>query len=253
MKLKDKVAIITGAASGIGKAAAVAFSNEGSRVCIIDIDEENGESVLSEIKEQGGNAIFISADVAKSDDVKSSVDQCFVEFGSIDILINNAAVAIKKNIIELEEHEWDRIINVNLKSMYLYSHLVIPNMIRNGGGVVLNLSSITGLVAVNDLPAYCASKAGVIGLTRAMALDHAGQGVRVNCICPSGIKTAQMEWYFQQAEDPEKERQRVIDLHPVGRMADSSEVANLLVYLSTDEASFITGAVHTIDGGYTIF
>jgi len=252
MRLNNKVALVTGAASGIGRATAKVFSKEGSAVCLVDIDVRNGETALREIQNQGGKAIYVKADVANSKEVQKSVDQAISEFGNIDILVNNAAIAIKKDVTELQEQEWDRVINVNLKSIYLYSYYVIPKMIAKGGGVILNMSSITGLVAVRQLPAYCASKAGIIGLTRALALDHAKQGIRVNCICPSGIETSQMEWYFQQAEDPELERQRVIDLHPVGRMADPTEVANLLLYLASDEASFITGAVHTIDGGYTI-
>lgn len=251
MRLENKVAIITGAATGIGRSVARAFAKEGAYVCLMDINEQQGMTTCDEIISESGEAIFLKGDVANSSDVKQFVELVMDKYRRIDVLINNAAFAIKGTIATITEEEWDRQIDVNLKSVYLFSHLVLPIMANQGGGVILNTGSITSLVGVPDFAAYVASKTGMLGITRAMALDHASQNVRVNCICPSGIKTPLMEWQFQNAPDPDFERKRVVDLHPLGRMGEPEELAQMFVYLASDDASFITGSAFQFDGGYT--
>ncbi len=250
MRLHNKVALITGAASGIGKAVAVAFAKEGASVGLFDQNEQMGQTALEEIKEAGGNAFFLKGDVSNSKDVKEMVEKVIDQYHHIDVLVNNAAFATKGTIATITEEEWDRQIDVNLKSVYLFSHLVIPIMAKNGGGVILNMGSVTSLIGVRDFAGYVTTKTGIVGITRAMALDHASQKIRVNCICPSGIKTPLMEWQFQNAPNPDLERKRVIDLHPIGRMAEPEEMAEMFVYLASDFASYITGTVISFDGGY---
>lgn len=251
MRLNNKVAVITGAATGIGKAIAIAYAKEGASVCLLDIKEQEGQATCEEIITAGGEAYFLRGDVSISGDVKSFVEQVVDRFKQIDILVNNAGFAIKGTIATITEDEWDRQIDVNLKSVYLFSHLIIPIMEKRGGGAILNIGSVTSLVGVRDFAAYVATKGGTVGITRAMALDHASQRIRVNCICPGGIKTPLMEWQFQNAPDPDLERKRVIDLHPVGRMGNPEELAQLAVYLASDDATYITGSIFTFDGGYT--
>lgn len=250
MRLDKKVAIVTGAASGIGKAIAKAFAEEGAVVCIVDIKKDMGHETENEIINNGGISQFFEADVANSKDADMVVSEVYNKYGKIDILVNNAATAYKATIEELSEEQWDRQINVNLKSVYLYSHRIIPIMAKQGSGVIINIGSVTSLVGVRDFAGYVSSKTGMLGLTRAMALDHAKQGIRVNCICPGGIKTPLMEWQFQNSPDPLLEEKRVVDLHPIGRMANPEELAEPAVYLASDRASFITGSVFSFDGGY---
>jgi len=250
MRLKGKVALITGAAEGIGRAIAIKFSEEGAVLCIVDVNEELGRHTLEEITQKGGKAIFVLADVSQSKDVQASVDKTLKEYGHIGILVNNAGIAIRGSVTTLKEEQWDRILAVNLKSMYLYGKRVVPLMERQGGGVILNMSSVTGRIGLPNRAANSASKGGIIALTRAMAMDHATKGIRVNCVCPSGINTSQMDKFFKEFPDPQKAIQETIARHPVGRMADPSEVAGLLVYLASDEASFITGATYSFDGGF---
>jgi NAD(P)-dependent dehydrogenase (short-subunit alcohol dehydrogenase family) len=251
MRLQNKVTLITGSATGIGKSVAMAFAKEGALLGLYDINESMGKSTLEEIKGSGGEAIFLQGDVSNASDVKRAVEKVVDQYHRIDVLVNNAAFAIKGTIATITEEEWDRQIDVNLKSVYLFSHLVIPIMADQGGGVIINTGSVTSLVGVPDFAAYVASKTGMLGITRAMSLDHASQNIRVNIICPSGIKTPLMEWQFQNAPNPDLERKRVTDLHPLGRMGEPDELAQMFIYLASDEARYITGSVFQFDGGYT--
>lgn len=252
MRLQNKIAIITGAASGIGKAAAKAFIDEGASVCLVDIQGDLGNQVCRELADASGDVIFIKADVSKASEVQNSVIKTLEKWGRIDILVNNAAVPIRKNIVDLTEQEWDLMLDVNLKSVYLYSHLVVPKMVEQGGGVIINMSSVAGLVACPQLPGYVASKTGIIGLTRNLALDYGPYRIRANCICPSNIDTPQMDWFFKQSPNPELAKKENNDLHPLGRMAAPSEVAALVVFLASDDAIHITGSAYAIDAGYSI-
>lgn len=251
MRLEHKVAIITGAASGIGKAIAVAFAREGAVVYIVDLKADEGNRTAAEITAAGGNAVFMTADVSQATDVERVVNAVLERHQRVDVLVNNAGMAYKATIDTLTEEQWDRQIAVNLKSVYLFCHRIVPVMARQGSGSIINMGSVTSLVGVPDFTAYVASKSGMLGLTRAMALDHAHQGIRVNIVCPSGVKTPLMEWQFSVAPDPQAEIQRVVDLHPVGRMAEPEELAEFVVYLASDQSSYLTGTAFPIDGGYT--
>ncbi|MCL2827290.1 MAG: SDR family oxidoreductase [Oscillospiraceae bacterium] len=252
MQLKEKIAIVTGAASGIGEAISKAFAREGAFVCMTDIDVENGTRIEKWIREQGHSAIFIEADAANTNDTEKVFAEVKNRHGDrLDILVNNVGMAFKATIVELTEEQWDRQVAVNMKSVYLYSHRAIPLMIKNGGGSVINTGSVTSLVGVPDFAAYVGTKCGMLGLTRAMALDHAKDNVRVNIVCPSGVRTALMDWQFSIAQDPQEEIRRVVDLHPIGRMADPEEVAELYVFLASEKGSYFTGTAFPMDGGYT--
>ncbi|HPT61255.1 MAG: glucose 1-dehydrogenase [Aggregatilineales bacterium] len=251
MKLEGYRTLVTGGASGIGRAISLAFAKEGAKVCLVDVQDEAGENVEQEIRQMGREAVYVRADVSRAEEVDTAVDHIEELWGGIDVLVNNAALAIPGTVDTLTEAEWDLQLNVNLKGFYLFSRRIVPIMRRQGGGSIINMGSVTSLVGVRGYAAYVASKAAIAGLTRAMALDHASEGIRVNCICPSGIKTPLMEQQFMAAEDPERERQRVIDLHPIRRMAEPWEVAEFAVYLASEAAAFLTGAVLPFEGGYT--
>ena len=251
MKLEGYRTLVTGGPSGIGRAISLAFAKEGAKVCLVDVQDEAGENVEQEIRQMGREAVYVRADVSRAEEVDTAVDHIEELWGGIDVLVNNAALAIPGTVDTLTEAEWDLQLNVNLKGFYLFSRRIVPIMRRQGGGSIINMGSVTSLVGVRGYAAYVASKAAIAGLTRAMALDHASEGIRVNCICPSGIKTPLMEQQFMAAEDPERERQRVIDLHPIRRMAEPWEVAEFAVYLASEAAAFLTGAVLPFEGGYT--
>lgn len=251
MKLAQKVAIVTGGASGIGKAIALAFAQERGSVYIIDSNKELGVAVIREFDQLGYVVNFLHADVASSLDAENVFEVIMQQHGRINILVNNAGMAYKATIDQLSEQQWDHQIDVNLKSVYLYCHRAIPIMAKQGGGAIINMGSVTSLVGVPDFAAYVASKTGMLGLTRAMALDHAHQNIRVNIVCPSGVKTPLMDWQFSIAQDPQAEIKRVLDLHPIGRMASPEEIADFIVYLASDKATYITGSAFAFDGGYT--
>ena len=251
MLLENKVTIITGAAGGIGESLCNVFAREGAPVFMVDINEENGKKIEARLKDQGYKAWFCKADVSSADDTDNVFKKIAQFYDHIDVLINNAAMAYKATIAELTEEQWDKQIGVNMKSVYLYSHRVIPIMAKIGGGCIINTGSVTSLVGVPDYAAYVGSKTGMLGLTRAMALDHIGQGIRVNIICPSGVKTPLMDWQFSTAPDPQQEIDRVLSLHPIGRMAHPDEVAEFCVFLASEKGSYFTGTAFPFDGGYT--
>ena len=254
MRLKDKVALVTGAGSGIGKAMADLFATEGARVVVVDLDPNGGESTVNTIKRKGGESFFVQANVSISDQIKRAMDLAVARYGRIDILCNNAGIVATKSpdtVVDLDENEWDKIINTNLKSVFLGMKYGIPIMLKNGRGSVINTGSICSIVGDYSYSAYCASKGGILMLTKAAALDYAKRGVRVNCICPSDVETPLIQRWFASAPDPEKVRQLELSKHPIGRLAKPEEVARLALFLASDESSFITGAAITIDGGYT--
>ena len=251
MQLTGKRAIVTGAASGVGRATALVMAERGASVFLIDVDSKEGAAASEQIAKSGGKATFAAGDVSSGADMERCFNECIRAFGRPDVLVNNAAIAIIGRVVDLTEAQWNRTLGVNLTGIFHLSRLVIPEMIKGGGGVILNVASITGLVGVKEHAAYCASKGGVIALTRAMAFDHAGDGIRVNAVCPSGIDTPQMAALFAHSEDPARAKQETIAKHPIGRMADPKELAAFLSYLASDEASYITGSIYTFDGGYT--
>jgi NAD(P)-dependent dehydrogenase (short-subunit alcohol dehydrogenase family) len=250
-ELQGKVSIVTGAAKGIGRATAQAFAEAGAAVCLVDVDEEAGSRAAEALRQAGAQAIFMAADVSHSAAVDRSVQRCLEQFGGVDILVNNAARAIPGTVDVLSEQDWNASLAINLTGAFLFSRRVLPTMTERGGGVIINVASITGLVGRAGRPAYCASKGGLIALSRAMAVDHAPDGVRVIAVCPSGIETDQMAELFRESPDPEAARAESVALHLAGRLAAPKELADFLTYLASDRASFITGSVLTFDGGYT--
>ncbi|WP_315837298.1 glucose 1-dehydrogenase [Bradyrhizobium prioriisuperbiae] len=247
-RFKDKVVLITGAAGGIGRAAAIAFAGQGGRVVVVDISEADGRRTVDLVGDAGGEAIFVAADVSKPSDCQGMVRRAIAEFGRLDIAFNNAGIGSTGfALADEEEIAWDRTIAINLKGVFLSMKYEIAEMLKTGGGVIVNTASVAGLVGNPGLGSYCASKHGVVGLTRAAALDYIGKGIRINAVCPGATRTALLEGWFQ---DPEVE-QHVMKLHPIGRIADPAEVARAVLFLASDDASFMVGHAMPVDGGVT--
>ncbi len=244
-RLKDKVAVITGSGMGLGQAMALLFSREGAKVVVPDINIEAGAETVSAIRAEGGDAIFVRADVSKSEDAERMIAAAVDSYGHADVLVNNAGVQVEKNVPDTTEEEWDYVLGVNLKGTFLCSRAAIPQMRRQGGGSIICISSISGLVGQPNQASYNASKHGVIGLVRAMACDHAGEGIRVNAICPGSMNTP------MAANIPEEHLAPYRKANLFERFAEPMEVAYAALFLASDESSYTTGSVMTVDGGYT--
>jgi NAD(P)-dependent dehydrogenase (short-subunit alcohol dehydrogenase family) len=249
MRLKDKVAVVTGAGSGIGRASACRFAEEGARVCVVDVDESAAQETAAQVQTAGGSALSLTADVSRSDQVNGCIAKAEQQLGHIDILYNNAAITSLVSTLNLTDDELDRVLAVNLKSVFYASRAVLPGMIARKAGVILNNASITGIVGAPGMAAYATSKGAIITLTRTLALEQAGNGIRVNCICPASVDTAMLQASFERAPDPERARMNNIRRHPLGRFATSLDIANLALFLVSDESAFITGTTSVIDGG----
>jgi NAD(P)-dependent dehydrogenase (short-subunit alcohol dehydrogenase family) len=247
MRISDKVAIITGAASGIGRTTAILFAKEGGKVVVADKNEVGGNETVDLIRSDGGQAIFDYVNVTSATDIQGMVKTTINTYGKLNILVNNAGIATRLPVVDLSEEDWDRNIDVNLKSIYLSSKYAIPRMIKNGGGSIVNIASIYGIVGGRIRAAYAASKGGVVNLTRSMALDYALHKIRVNCVCPGFVNTPLLKNILKNKE----EYQALADLHPMGRLGDMLEIALGVLYLASDESSFVTGIALPIDGGYT--
>ncbi len=251
MRLAGKVALITGGTSGIGRATAVLFGREGAKVALTGRDEVRGRVVLHEVKAAGGEAIFIRSDVRIAADCRRAVDETLKAFKRLDILFNNAGVFFPHTVPDCPEEEWDLTIDVNLKGTYLMSKCVLPHMIAQRSGIIVNNSSGWGLVGGDAAAAYCASKGGVVILTKAMAVDHGRQGIRINCVCPGDVETPML---------PEDAKQRGLSWgdylkgaanRPLGRIGKPEEIARAVLFLATDDSSFVTGSALVVDGGGT--
>ena len=247
MRLADKVAIITGGASGIGYGTATLFGKEGAKIVVADLNEAGGHKTVDEIRSADGEAMFLRTDVASARDTEAMVKSTIDAYGKLDVLFNSAGIAMRLPVVELSEEDWDRCIDINLKGVYLCSKYAIPEMIKNGGGSIINMASMFGIVGAKIRAAYVASKGGVANLTRGMALDYAPDNIRVNCICPGYADTPLVRAVVKTPE----ERQALGEQHPMGRLATPSDVAYGALYLASDEASFVTGIALPIDGGYT--
>ena len=248
MSLKDKVAIITGAASGIGLAAARRFVAEGAKVVVADVQDASRE--VGEMTKQGGEALFVQADVSSEPQVDRLIERTVAAYGRLDVLVNCAGVELSKKITDTSEAEWDRLMSVNLKGVFLCSRAAIPVMQRNGG-VIVNVASELGLVGGSEIAAYCASKGGVVQLTKAMAIDHAGDGIRVNCVCPGPVSTPLLEAIIRASSDPEEERRHIAEKTLLKRLGRPEEIANVILFLASEESSYLTGSVVAADGGWT--
>jgi len=248
--ITDKVALVSGAASGIGKACAKLLSTAGAKVVILDIDIERGKEVTKDINDQGGMAVFIECDVSKGKSCRGAIEQTVENFGSIDILVTSAGIAIRASVLETSEADWDKTLSVNLKSVFLLSKYSIPLMAKAGGGAIINISSGWGLAGGRNAAAYCASKGAVVLLTKAMALDHGVQNIRVNSICPGDTDTPMLRAeaeelgvvYDQFVHDSSKNR-------PLGRIGTPMDIAQAVLFLASNASSFITGTTLVVDGG----
>ena len=245
--LEDKIILITGAGSGVGRATALTCAREGARVAVVDLEADNSEETVRLVHEAGGEAAFIQADVMQPEQMEAAVRKTVEAFGRLDCAFNNAGVVIDEpiSLADYAEDAFDKTIAVNLKGVWLGMKYQIPAMLQNGGGAIVNNASVMGLVA-GCCCAYVASKHGVIGLTKAGALQYASQGIRINAVCPGGIETPMME-----SMAPE-DRERITAMHPIGRFATPEEIAESVVWLCSDRASFLCGSVVMVDGGYTI-
>ena len=243
-RLLNKVAIVTGGAMGLGQSMAILFAREGARVTVADINEKEGQETVGQIKAAGGEALFATTDVSKASAVEEMVNATVETFGRLDILVNNVGLQINKNVVDSSEEEWDYVLSTNLKSMFLCSKYAIPHM-RASGGNILCISSLSGLVGNAQQASYNASKHGVIGLARCMAVDHAADNIRVNVLCPGSMNTPINLTIPPEKLAPYKE------LNLQKRFSEPSEVATAALYLVSDEASYCTGSVMVVDGGYT--
>ena len=249
MRLENKVALITGGTSGIGEATAVLFGKEGASVTITGRDEKRGHAVAEKIMNDGGRAMFVRADVRKAEEYRGVVDQTLRAFSRLDILFNNAGVFYPHTILDCTEEEWDLQMDINLKGTFLMSKAVLLHMIEQRRGVIINNSSGWGIAGGDAAVAYCASKGGVVLLTKAMAIDHGRQGIRVNCLCPGDVDTPML---------PEDARMRGLKWEdylagcanrPLGRIGTTDEIAKAALFLASDDSSFMTGAALVVDGG----
>ena len=248
LELADKVAIVTGGSSGIGRAISVLFAKEGAKVVIADV--RPADEVVTAIRNAGGRVEFIKTDVSNSSQVRRLVDETLRLFGTVDIVCNNAGTELLKPVTETSEDEWNKVIDVNLKGPFLLSKSVLPHMTRKKRGVIVNTASQLGVVGAEGFAAYCASKGGLVLLTKAMALEYAKHGVRVNCICPGAIETPMLDREINLEGRPRESRIRFVNKHPCGRLGTPEEVAYAALFLASDKASFITGEALLVDGGY---
>ena len=251
MKVRDKVVLITGGTSGIGEATALLFAKEGAKVAITGRNSQRGNKIVEKVKSDGGESIFVKTDVSVAQDCRNAVEKTIAEFGRLDILFNNAGVFFAHDVVECTEEEWDLQLDINLKGTFLMSKFALPGMIARGSGVIINNSSGWGLVGGDKAVAYCASKGGVVLLTKAMAIDHGPQGIRVNCVCPGDVDTPMlpedskfrgMQWdeYIAGAAN-----------RPMRRIGTPEEIAKAVLFLASDDSSFTTGAALVVDGGGT--
>lgn len=246
MRLQNKIAIITGAGSGIGRGIALSFIKEGARTIVADWSEESGEKTVEQIKKEGGKAVFVKTDVSNKGDIEQMVKTCLANFGRVDILVNNAGVYKAGNLHEISEEDWDAVLDVNLKSVFLGSKRVIPEMLKQGKGKIISIASIAGLVGFDKSGPYCASKGGIIALTREMALEYGPQKINVNCIAPGVIKTSMTK---DMLADPAT-NQFLKNSSPYPRFGEPEDIAMAAVYLASDESDFVNGEVLVVDGGW---
>jgi NAD(P)-dependent dehydrogenase (short-subunit alcohol dehydrogenase family) len=251
VRFKGEVAVVTGAASGIGEATAIAFAQEGAGVVIVDTDREQGEVVAKKIEEQGGDVLVVPTDVARENEVQGMVEDVTARWGRLDVLVNNAGIYYQADVVDTPFEVWNDVLAVNLSGPFLCTKYAVPVMIRGGGGAVVNVASEAGLVGIKGQVAYNVSKGGMIALTRSCAVDLAGQGVRVNCVCPGTSDTPLVREAVNRASDPAAARRALEEVRPLNRLGKPEEIAAAILYLASSEAGYATGAILSVDGGYT--
>ncbi|MCL5046783.1 MAG: SDR family oxidoreductase [Actinobacteria bacterium] len=251
MKLDGKVAVITGAGSGIGRATALLFAQEGARVVVADLAVDGGEETVRLIAAQGGRSSFIRTDVASAESVANLINGTISRYERLDIIFNNAGIDLAHPVTETSEEVWDKTIAVNLKGVFLGCKYAIHQMIKNGGGSIVNTASVLALVASPNQAAYCASKGGVLALTRQIAFDYARYNIRANCICPGDVLTPMQQRFLAESKDPQATLESLSRRYPMGRFANPEEIACAALYLASDDSSFVTGVALPVDGGLT--
>jgi NAD(P)-dependent dehydrogenase (short-subunit alcohol dehydrogenase family) len=246
-RLEGKIAMVTGAGSGIGRACALALAHEGARVALIGRRKDRLEAVAREI---GTNALVVAADVSKKPDIDRMVEQTVSSFGGLNVLVNNAGVLHAGTVEQVTEQQWDETFNVNVRGVWLLSRAVLPHLRKAGGGSIINIASVLGINGVCNRACYAPSKGAVVLLTKCMAIDHGHERIRVNAICPAFVETDLTAAVLRKAPDPEAMRRERISAHPIGRLGQPEDIAGMAVYLASDESSWVTGAVFPLDGGY---
>jgi NAD(P)-dependent dehydrogenase (short-subunit alcohol dehydrogenase family) len=247
--LEGKCALITGGASGIGRATAQVFAEEGAAVAIADINDMAGRVFVRDIKATGGEALYIHCDVTRAEDCQRAVEKTVEQLGGLDILFNNAGMIRRANVVETSETEWDQVMAVNVKSVFLMSKFAVPIMAAAGGGSIINSGSGWGLKGGSKAVSYCASKGAVVNMTRAMAIDHGGDNIRVNCVCPGDTDTPMLRGEAGQLGQNEERFLEEAAERPLGRLGKPSEVAQAVLYMASDAASYVTGTTLVVDGG----
>lgn len=249
MKLNGKIAIVTGAGSGIGEAIAIRFAEEGAKVVLVGRTKKNLERTLEKFPADANESIVYEVDVTDEEGMKKLFDDVFTRFGRIDIVVNNAGIGIAATVTETTTEQWDQLMDINVKGVFFGCKYSIPYMQRQGGGVIINMSSIAGVVGMYSRAAYCTSKSAINGLTKSIALDYAEENIRAVAICPGTVETAYVDKILRDHPNKEEQRRAMEQRQPIGRMGTPEEIANATVFIASDEASFVTGSEFIIDGG----
>jgi NAD(P)-dependent dehydrogenase (short-subunit alcohol dehydrogenase family) len=251
MRLDGKVAVVTGGGSGLGREVVLGMTREGARVVVFDVNPEGGEAVAAEASNGAGEAVFQQGDVTEATEIGAGIERAQEEFGGFDVIHNNAGVQLEKPLHETSEEDWDWVNQVNLKGVFLGCRAAVIAMRETGGGSIINTASILAHTGDPFLPAYTATKTGVLGLTRSIAVDYASDGIRCNCVSPGDMETPMIEKYFAATPDPVQARAEMEGVYPGKRIAQPREVANAVIFLASDEASFVSGIAILVDGGLT--
>lgn len=250
MRLKNKVALITGASVGIGRHTALMFANTGATV-VVNSQSTRGQAVAAQIADEGGNALFIQGSVENPADAKHMVNKTVDTYGRLDILVNNAGIVLPGTVDNMSVEDWDRTFDVNVRGVFLISQFAVRQMLKQGGGTIIHNGSIAGVKGLKDRAAYSASKGAVVALTRAMALDYVDKHIRVNCVNPGTTLTPSLQDRINAFDDPVAAKKMFVSRQPMGRLGEPDEIASAILYLASDEASFVTGEILNVDGGFT--